>query len=310
VATSGEIKVLRQAKVDPKKCIHTHPIKTDAEIREAIRFGIQTFVVDNIEEAAKFRRYRQKVQLLIRLSFPAKDAVCDLSRKFGLSPEQVPDAWAQIRAMSIKVAGFSFHVGSQTPSSAMTVHAIEVVRQLCREAPAEALAEVQILDIGGGFPVQYTDPVLSIDEYAAPIRKALEGLPAAVRVLAEPGRFIAAPAGVVITTVVGRAMRNGRRWLYLDDGVYGCFNGRLFDHARYPITAVGGSTELEPVVLAGPTCDSIDVIESDLSLPVLEIGEHIVGHVMGAYTQASATEFNSYPKPKVLILDQPHAYIA
>lgn len=309
VATSGEIKVLRKALVDPKRCIHTHPIKTDAEIRDAIRYGIQTFVVDNIEEAAKFRRYKNKIQLLIRLSFPAKDAVCDLSRKFGLLPEAVAEVWAQIRAFGITVAGFSFHVGSQTPSPVMTVHAIEVVRQLCREAPSDAMADVQILDIGGGFPVTYTEPVMDIESYAMPIREALAGLPQHVRILAEPGRFIAAPAGTTIVSVVGRAKRDDRMWYYLDDGVYGSFNGRIYDHARYPISTVGVSEQKVLAVLAGPTCDSIDVIEADIELPELEIGEYVVGHVMGAYTHASASEFNSIPRPKTLVLDRDAAWV-
>jgi len=309
IATKGEIKVVRQAKVDAKRCIHTHPMKTDVEIREAIRFGIDTFVVDNVEEAAKFRRYRQKVQLLIRLSFPAKDAVCDLSKKFGLRPEDVPAAWEQIRAMNIKVAGFSFHVGSQTPSSAMTVHAIDVVRTLCREASSDAVRDISVIDIGGGFPVSYTEPVMGIDEYARPIVKALENLPPSVKVLAEPGRFIAAPAGTVITSVVGRAQRAGMWWYYLDDGLYGCFNGRLYDHARYPISTTGSGV-VSSAVLAGPTCDSIDVIESEIDVPELEIGDFVVGHVMGAYTHASSSEFNSIPKAKTLVLDNHSAWIA
>ena len=309
IATKGEIGVVRQAKVDPKRCIHTHPIKTDAEIREAIRYGIDTFVVDNVEEAAKFRRYRQKVKLLIRLRFPAKDAVCDLSKKFGLRPEAVPAAWEQIRALSIPVAGFSFHVGSQTPSSEMTVHAIDVVRSLCREAPVDWMRDVEIIDIGGGFPVGYSQPVMSIDDYARPIVKALANLPPHVRILAEPGRFIAAPAGTVITSVVGRAKRDGVWWYYLDDGVYGCFNGRLYDHARYPISSTGTGPVSE-AVLAGPTCDSIDVIESAIPMPELEIGEWVVGHVMGAYTHASSSEFNSIPKAKTLVLDADSAWVA
>lgn len=310
VATSGEIKLMRRAMIEPKRCIHTHPIKTDAEIREAIRFGIDTFVVDNVEEAAKFRRYKNKVKLLIRLSFPAQDAIVDLSRKFGLLPEAVAEAWAQIQQFGLKVCGFSFHVGSQTASPAMTVHAIEVVRELVRSANAAQQADIQLLDIGGGFPVTYTQAVMDIESYAAPIRAALAGLPSTVRVLSEPGRFISAPAAVVITSVIGRAWRDGRLWYYLDDGVYGSFNGRLYDHARYPISTVGSSARVVPVVLAGPTCDSIDVIETDLELPELEIGEYVVGHVMGAYTHASASEFNSIPKPKTLILDQERAWIA
>jgi ornithine decarboxylase len=103
---------------------------------------------------------------------------------------------------------------------------------------------------------------------------------------------------------MGRAQREGHWWYYLDDGLYGSFSGQLFDHARYPIDSLKTSAELLPSVLAGPTCDSIDVIAENLLLPKLKSGDLIVGRAMGAYTWASASEFNFFPRATVVSVNE------
>jgi len=152
--------------------------------------------------------------------------------------------------------------------------------------------------------VAYHERVTPIDEFCAPIRVALAKLPGHVRVIAEPGRFIAAPAAIAVSSVMGRAKRDGRWWYYLDDGVYGSYSGQLFDHAKYPIATLRQGGELFPSVLAGPTCDSIDVIDDSLMLPELAIGDLVVGRMMGAYTWASATDFNFFKRAKVVVMNE------
>ncbi len=125
-----------------------------------------------------------------------------------------------------------------------------------------------------------------------------------MRVIAEPGRYIAAPAAVAASTVMGRALRDGRWWYYLDDGLYGSYSGQMFDHATYSIEALAPAGATYPSVLAGPTCDSIDVIKEEIELPELKQGDLVVGRVMGAYTWASASEFNLFPRATVLALDR------
>jgi ornithine decarboxylase len=163
--------------------------------------------------------------------------------------------------------------------------------------------DLSTLDIGGGFPVDYSGQSLAIEEYCAPIRSALESLEPNVRVIAEPGRYIAAPAAIAVSSVMGRALREGRWWYYLDDGLYGSYSGQIYDHAKYPIEALAAPGQSYPSVLAGPTCDSIDVISENLDLPKLDVGDLIVGRAMGAYTWASASEFNFFPRATVLALD-------
>jgi ornithine decarboxylase len=303
LATNGEVELVRRLGVPPERCIHTHPIKRDSDIRTALSFGVTRFVADNPDELRKFVPFRTRCTLLIRVSFRSPDAVVDLSRKFGCDPAAATDLFQLAAQLRIKIDGVSFHTGSQNADSAMIVRAIDSCRELLH-ALAAAGHSPQILDIGGGFPVDYLRPALPIEEFCAPIRAALEKLPPGVRIIAEPGRYIAAPAAIAVSSVMGRALRDDRWWYYLDDGLYGSYSGQMYDHSVFPVDALRSGTETFPSVLAGPTCDSIDVVREKLDLPKLEIGDLVVGRVMGAYTWASASEFNFFPKATVLALDQ------
>jgi ornithine decarboxylase len=303
VATSGEIKLVKAEGVAPERCIHTHPIKTDAEIRAALRFGIRTFVVDNPDELRKFRQHRARAEVLLRLSFRDPTAVVDLSRKFGCEPAAVVPMLELAQSLGVTVRGLSFHVGSQVAEPKKYVEAIGVCAELIEHASASGRADPSLLDIGGGFPIAYGGTMQPIREFCRPIRQALKQLPRGVRVIAEPGRFIAGPSGTAVSTVVGRAQREGRWWYYLDDGLYGSYNGQLYDHARYPIDVPGRRGATHPSVLAGPTCDSIDVVREDIPLPELQIGDLVVGRMMGAYTACSATDFNFIPRAKIVALN-------
>ena len=309
LASSGEIELLRTLNISPQRTIHTHPIKRDSDIRDALNFGCTTFVVDNIDELQKFIPYKQRVELLLRLSFRSTDAVVDLSKKFGCPIEQAPFLLSMAKQLELPIKGLSFHVGSQCRSPSAHVAAIRACAELIAESYRGERSPLQILDIGGGFPVAYHkhSEIPSLEAFCAPIRKALAELPKTLTVIAEPGRVIAAPAMTAISSVIGKAKRLDRTWYYLDDGVYGSFSGQIYDHARYPITTLPAAGERYASVLAGPTCDSIDIITEDILLPDLLIGDLVIAQMMGAYTLASASEFNSLPKPKVIVHNKPVA---
>jgi ornithine decarboxylase len=303
LATTGEVQLVSQLGVAPSRCIHTHPIKRPQDIENALEFGVRTFVADNPDEVRKFARYGQRAELLLRVSFRSPGAKCDLSRKFGCDPEGLLDLARLAADQNVNVRGLSFHVGSQAVDSAKHVEALRACVQLMAAARKERLGSLDTLDIGGGFPIEYSEPVQDIDRFCAPIRAALGELPADVRVIAEPGRFIVGPAAVGVSQVMGRAQREGHWWYYLDDGLYGSYSGQLYDHARYPVEPLKQSAERLPAVLAGPTCDSIDVIAENLMLPELKAGDLIVGRAMGAYTWASASEFNFFPRATVVAVN-------
>lgn len=300
LATTGEVELVTRLGVDPQRCIHTHPIKRDIDIASALARGVTVFVADNPDEVRKFERHRKHAELLLRVSFRSPGAVCDLSRKFGCDPEDLLALARLAHRLGIRVRGLSFHVGSQAADPGKHVEAIEACRKLLAAARRERLGPCDTLDIGGGFPIDYGQRGPVISRFCAPIRTALASLPRRVRVIAEPGRFIVGPAAIGVASVMGRARREGHWWYYLDDGLYGSYSGQLFDHARYPVEALKKGGEKLPSVLAGPTCDSIDVIAENLMLPELDAGDLIIGRAMGAYTWASASEFNFFPKATVV----------
>jgi ornithine decarboxylase len=304
LATTGEVQLVQRLGIDPNRCIHTHPIKRDQDIRNALEYGVRVFVVDNPDEVRKFVPYVGKAELLLRVSFRSPGAVCDLSRKFGCDPENAV-ALARLAAeLGIEVRGLSFHVGSQAADAGKHVEAIEACTKLLAACRKEKLGVCDTLDIGGGFPIDYMKTVPDIVPFCAPIRAALAKVPKRVRIIAEPGRYIAGPSAIGVASVMGRAQREGHWWYYLDDGLYGSYSGQIYDHARYPVEPLRDSEERLPSVLAGPTCDSIDVIAENLMLPELKAGDLIVGRAMGAYTWASASDFNFFPKATVVAVNE------
>ena len=304
LATSGEVHLARRLGVDPARCIHTHPIKRPEDIANALEFGVRLFVADNPDEVRKFAHLTDRAELLLRVSFRNPGAMVDLSRKFGCDPEDLLELARLAADLGVRVSGLSFHVGSQVRDAARHVEAVNACMKLMRAARRERLGSFDVLDIGGGFPIDYAQPVQDIGRFCAPLRAALAPLPRRVRVIAEPGRYIAGPAAIGVATVMGRARREGHWWYYLDDGLYGAWSGQLFDHARYPVEPLRDAAERLPSVLAGPTCDSIDVIAENLMLPQLKVGDLVVGRAMGAYTWACATEFNFFPKPTVVAVNR------
>ncbi len=303
VASEGELELLRALRISGRKTIHTHPVKKVDQIKAALRGGSTTFVVDNLDELKKLTPWRHRVGVLLRVAFRSPSAAVDLSRKFGCLPEQAKALALEGQAAGFQVRGLSFHVGSQSTDPATHVAAIEACGRLIGEINREARHPLATLDIGGGFPVDYAQAGFDFDAYFAPIREALAALTDDLHLIAEPGRYLVAPAVRAVSTVIGKARRGDRQWYYLDDGIYGSYSGQLFDHAVYPLQVLRDDRPRHPAVLAGPTCDSIDVIAEGLELPELEEGDLVIGHLMGAYTAATSTRFNSLNAAKVVVVE-------
>ncbi|ENS4969590.1 type III PLP-dependent enzyme [Vibrio fluvialis] len=304
LATTGEVELVAQEGVPAERTIHTHPIKRDADIRDALAYGCNVFVVDNLNELAKFKAYRDDVELLVRLSFRNSEAFADLSKKFGCSAEQALTIIEMAKDWNIRIKGLSFHVGSQTTNPQKYVEAIHTCKEVMEQVVERGLPALSTLDIGGGFPVNYTKQVMPIDQFCVPINEALAELPETVQVIAEPGRFIVAQSMMSVASVMGQAERDGQTWYYLDDGVYGSFSGLIFDDAQYPLVTLKQEGEYAPSVLAGPTCDSIDVIAENILLPKLDNGDLIIGRMMGAYTSATATDFNFFKRAQTVVFNE------
>ena len=304
LASNGEVDMVRRQGVKPENTIHTHPIKRDSDIRYAMEYGCKRFVVDGINELEKFIPYKNDVTLFLRLSFPNADAFADLSKKFGCNVDTAIDILRKAYELGICINGLSFHVGSQTQDAQRYVFAIERCIELMANIRRVNLPVITALDIGGGFPVAYEDDAININVFCAPIREALAKVDSKIQLLAEPGRFIVGAAVMSVASVMGQAMRGGMPWYYLDDGVYGSFSGILFDHGHYPIDVLNGNGPRVASVLAGPTCDSIDVIDENILLPKLNDGDLIITRMMGAYTSATSTDFNFFKKANIVTLNE------
>ena len=157
---------------------------------------------------------------------------------------------------------------------------------------------------GGGFPAPYDSSVRPFRELAKVINTEIERLfPKHIQVLAEPGRFLVATAGLSVASVIGKAVRDGKTCYYINDGVYHTYSGVIFDHCKYPVKAFKkGPTQICSVF--GPTCDALDVVSMAENLPNLERGDLVYSTNIGAYSHASATYFNGFPPAKVVHVNQ------
>lgn len=297
VASVYELDALLDRHVDVSRIIYTHPVKSPADIRYAVGCGVRTFIVDAPGELTKLAGY--DVSILVRVAVDSSAAQIDLSAKFGASQALARELVLAADAAGLTVAGLSFHVGSQqcdVPAYAAAVStALQLMDDLADRVPMDTL------DIGGGFPIAYDAPVPSIDRIAAAITPLLAPRLPDLRVIVEPGRYLAADAMTLVCSVVGVGERDGRPWYFLDDGVHGSYSNVLQERVRPPMRPpVWGS--LTPSVLAGPTCDSIDIVADGLLLPPLEAGDRVVSPTMGAYTAVTANGFNGLAPTPIVTL--------
>jgi ornithine decarboxylase len=301
VCTNGEIDIVRSQGVTGDQCLHTHPAKRDRDIAYALDFGIDTFVADNECELRKLACYRDRVKVLIRLSIQNPHCLVDLSHKFGIPPHEALDLIRAARDMHVEVAGLCFHIGSQNENILKYIEALEYCRDICRLAAVEGMM-LGMIDIGGGFPIDYASAVQPVARFCRPVNEYLERYFAGHNVIAEPGRYLVGSAVTLAARVIGKSIRNGVHWYYIDEGVYGSFSGKIYDHVEYPMfTARTGERALSTI--AGPTCDSFDVVYERVLLPEMEIGDVLMFESMGAYTNASASTFNGIPKAKLIVVD-------
>lgn len=302
VASYPEVALAAAAGVTPDRLFHSHPIKKDTDIAACVRHGVQWFTFDNVDEVPKLRTHAPAANVLLRVAIKNDNCVVDLGAKYGAHEDEALALLLQARAAGVNVRGIAFHVGSQSSDPAIYITALKVVRRLFDEAK-KAGVRLDTLDIGGGFPVVYRTAMPKLEDFCRVVSRGLSQMfPAGVRVIAEPGRCISGDSMTLVVRVIGRSVRNGVPWYFIDDGLYGAFSGKLFDHCDYELIP----TRRGPVrdcVVAGPTCDSIDIVSRDQPLPDLEVGDLLIVPGMGAYTKASATSFNGFQPPATIVDD-------
>jgi ornithine decarboxylase len=284
------------------KIIYANPTKPKETLLALDRYK-PLVTYDNLNELKKIRQYAPHAGVVLRLRVDNTGSQCELSSKFGCAPGEAVDLIRAAFKLGLVVEGLSFHVGSQCTNFQNFVQALNTAAAVMRESKSRG-HEIKILDIGGGFPAPYNRHVRPFRELTRVINTEIDRLFAAdIQILAEPGRFLVATAATSVARIIGKAVRDGKRCYYIDDSVYHTFSGIIFDHCQYHLKAFRkGKTEICAVF--GQTCDGLDVISQSEQLPDLEIEDLVYSENIGAYSNASATQFNGFLPAKVIHINE------
>lgn len=300
IASEGELQILAALGVGPERIITSNPIKTLKFLEKAVPYGISYFAYDSIAEVEKLARYAPGCNVYVRLSVPNEGSEWPLSKKFGVEPDEAVELLLYAKKKGLNPVGITFHVGSQCNNVYNWNAAIEKAKELWEIAEQNGI-KFSMLNIGGGYPIHYTKNVVDIETIEKKIDLAIaKKFSKDVVIFIEPGRSVVGDAGVFISTVIGKAKRGDENWLYIDVGV---FNGLMesIGGIKY-VYVVGSRNEPEKWTIAGPSCDSFDVIDRDVILPEPEVGNRILILSSGAYTISYASEFNGFSIPKTILI--------
>ncbi|MDP3790562.1 MAG: type III PLP-dependent enzyme [Candidatus Omnitrophota bacterium] len=284
------------------KIIYANTIKQQETLQKLDQYK-PLVTYDNIDELYKIKKHCPHAGLVLRIRVPNTGSMVELSSKFGAHPGEAVDLILEAFKIGLVVEGISFHVGSQCNNFENYMQALQLSSSILKEAESRG-HKINILDIGGGFPVKYNNKVKSFKTLAKKLNTEIDRLfPKTMEILAEPGRFMVANAATLVTKIIGKAVRDGKTCYYLDDGVYHTFSGIVFDHCQYPLKSFKDGP-LKVCAVFGPTCDAFDTISVAEDLPELEIGDYLYAENIGAYSIASSTYFNGFPPAKVIHINR------
>jgi len=315
-ASKAEIDTILNLGVHADDIIYANPCKTKSFIKHASSLGVDLMTFDNEAELYKVAQFHKQAKLVLRIKVDDSHSVCRFSAKFGAELEDAGPLLQLAKSLGLEVVGVSFHVGSGCESADSFRDAIKNARIVFNQGLALGF-DMGLLDLGGGWPGT-SNPEVTFEEMASVVTDALaqyfpeedaDGKKSKVQVIAEPGRYYVASAFVLAATVIAKRTLKGdsgehRVMYYINDGVYGSFNCTIFDHVHPEPLAFLPLDQLEqravhPSTIWGPTCDSMDQVAKDVTLPELEVGEWMVFREMGAYTIAAATTFNGFQLPSM-----------
>ncbi|WP_298951350.1 type III PLP-dependent enzyme [uncultured Methylobacterium sp.] len=286
-------------------------IKKERCIGRALDLGVRLFAVDCEAEVEKIVRAADaagiaadEVQVFCRILCDGDGAEWPLSRKFGCVPEMAVDVLEHAHRNGLHAYGVSFHVGSQQGNTEAWDGALASASMIFRECALRGIA-LSMVNLGGGFPTKYLKQVPGVESYGDAIFRALtkhfgNRLP---ETIIEPGRGMVGNAGMIEAEVILVSKKSDEadeiRWVYLDIGKFGGLAETMDESIRYAIRTDHDEDRMVPCVLAGPTCDSADVLyeKTPYPLPVsLAIGDKVLIEGAGAYTTTyAAVAFNGFP---------------
>ena len=294
----------------PDRVSFGNTIKKERDIARAYELGIRLFAVDCVEEVEKIARVAPGAKVFCRILCDGAGAEWPLSRKFGCVPEMATTVLDRAHQLGLQAYGVSFHVGSQQRNPRMWGGALKASATIFKDL-AERGIHLSMVNLGGGFPTKYLKDVPAVRAYGQAIFRSLRkhfgnSIP---ETIIEPGRGMVGNAGVIEAEVVlisKKAAEDTVKWVYLDIGKFNGLAETMDEAIRYPIRSEREGDELVPCVLAGPTCDSVDVLyeKEPYLLPFsIEIGDKLLIEGTGAYTTTySAVAFNGFPPLKSYII--------
>ena len=302
VASAAEIEWVLAAGATPDRLVYANTMKRNESIEFACKQKVNLMTFDSEYELLKIAEHAPGTRVMVRVKVPNVGSVVELSLKFGADPSDAVPLLLKAQRLGLRPVGVCFHVGSQCTHGSNYLEAFELMKIIVNDALLKKLP-LDIIDIGGGYPIRHFDTDEDWFSSMAPaMNLELNRLfDSNLRIIAEPGRAMVGPSSLLLLSVVGKSIRNNKHWYFLDDGVYGALSGTIFDHCRYQFSALRkGTTQLS--TLAGPTCDSLDIISSDEELPELDFGDLLFAQNIGAYSLASATTFNGIPPAKAIMV--------
>jgi ornithine decarboxylase len=302
-ASASEVEMVLAAGATPERISYGNTIKRECDIARAYALGVRLFAVDCEAEVEKIARSAPGSKVFCRFLCDGTGSDWPLSRKFGCEADMAPNVLEHAHRLGLVAHGVSFHVGSQQRNPQAWNRALSAAARIFR-ALAERGIQLRMVNLGGGFPAHAMHGVPEVRAYGVAIFRALRRhfgnrIP---ETIIEPGRGMVADAGVIKAEVVlisRKSAKDPMRWVYLDIGKFGGLAETMDEAIRYPIRTPHDGDALAPVVLAGPTCDSADVLyeREPYMMPVsLEIGDEVLIEATGAYTQTySSVGFNGFP---------------
>mgnify|MGYP003677353197 CR=1 FL=1 len=308
-ASRGEIELCLSLGAHPEHISFGNTVKRAADIAFAHHAGLTLFAADAEEELEKIAENAPGAQVYIRLIVEASGADWPLTRKFGTARDKAVRLLALARDLGLEPVGFSFHVGSQTRKPEMWSSTLDQVAAIWAEARAAGFA-LSLINIGGGFPAFYGDDIAHPTDYAAAVMAEVEArFPDAAQVMAEPGRGLVAEAGMIAAEVLLVSRKSDDdlcRWVYLDIGMFSGLAETMDEAIRYQFVTDRDHEDTGPCILAGPSCDSADVLyeKRPVALPLgLKSGDRIIIRSCGAYTSSySSVGFNGFPPLDVVVI--------
>ncbi len=303
IASEGELEILSSIGVKPSRIISSNPVKSLKFLRIAASYGVHSVSFDSAEEVDKLAEFIPHCNVYVRLSVPNEGSEWPLSKKFGVELDEAVNLLSYARDKGLNPVGVTFHVGSQCTNIYNWNIALDKAKTLWDLAKKKGII-LKLLNIGGGYPIRYTKNVIGIEAIEKNVNSLIfERFPRDIEVHIEPGRAVVGDAGIFVTTVIGKAKRDDEDWVYLDVGV---FNGLMESVGgikySYIVESHKQTRPRKQWTVAGPSCDSFDVIDKNVTLPEPQVGSLMLILSSGAYTVSYASEFNGFSIPRTILI--------